>query len=270
MADEWYYSRDKKQHGPVTREELGDFAAAGDLLPGDLVWKDGMAEWVAASRVRGLIPQSPSAPPAQRSQPAPAIPRSPDAGGVAWHIVAIVAASLLALAFVLPWWSYGLSSSEGNLKANRQPEGLERFGDVLIESTDWVVSYKGLKTDLKPRGNGSISIRIWGWHTIPGVLGLIAGLVAITTSVVALAIRPLRRWAWIAYFVDAVVSLAVTVFALVFILSCPNDTAGFLSVGFSVGPFVSVLGAVTLLVAGLTGGITGLIRFLKSLKPSAN
>lgn len=268
MADEWYYSRDKKQHGPVTREELGDLVATGDLLPGDLVWKDGMAEWVAASRVRGLIPQSPSAPPAQRSQPAPAIPRSPDAGGVAWHIVAIVAAPLLVLAFVLPWWSW--SASESNLRANRQQEGLERFGDVSKESDDWVKSYKGLKTDLKPRGDGSISIRIWGWHTIPGVLGLIAGLVAIATSVVALAIRPLRRWAWIAYFVDAVVSLAVTVFALVFIFSCPNDTVGFLSVGFSVGPFVSVLGAVTLLVAGLTGGITGLVRFLKSSKPSAN
>ena len=77
MADEWYYSRDKQQLGPVTRSRLGDLAAAGDLRPGDLVWRDGMAEWAAASRVEGLFRAADSAPAAPRGvRPGP--PPPPD------------------------------------------------------------------------------------------------------------------------------------------------------------------------------------------------
>jgi hypothetical protein len=56
MADLWYYARDGKQQGPVGSEELKRLAAAGQLRPTDLVWKDGMADWLAAAKVRGLFP----------------------------------------------------------------------------------------------------------------------------------------------------------------------------------------------------------------------
>ena len=42
MAD-WLYNKDGQQFGPVSAEDLKRLAAAGELRPGDLVWKEGMA-----------------------------------------------------------------------------------------------------------------------------------------------------------------------------------------------------------------------------------
>jgi TM2 domain-containing membrane protein YozV len=56
MASEWYYSRHGERHGPISTGELKDLAAAGKLLPDDLVWKEGMENWTAAGKVKGLLP----------------------------------------------------------------------------------------------------------------------------------------------------------------------------------------------------------------------
>lgn len=55
MAD-WYYADNDQQRGPVTREKLVSMIAAGQVLPSDLVWTDGMANWASAAQVRGLVP----------------------------------------------------------------------------------------------------------------------------------------------------------------------------------------------------------------------
>lgn len=52
---EWYYARDNKQMGPVSSVELKRLAAAGELEPEHLVWREGMAEWTLAGNVRGLF-----------------------------------------------------------------------------------------------------------------------------------------------------------------------------------------------------------------------
>lgn len=52
---EWYYARGNKQMGPVPSPELKRMAAAGELRPEDLVWREGMAEWTLARNVRGLF-----------------------------------------------------------------------------------------------------------------------------------------------------------------------------------------------------------------------
>ena len=52
---EWYYARENKQMGPVSSLELKRLATAGELRPGDLVWREGMTEWSLASNVRGLF-----------------------------------------------------------------------------------------------------------------------------------------------------------------------------------------------------------------------
>ncbi len=46
--------RDGNQHGPVPTTKLKDLAASGQLQPTDMVWRDGMAEWVPASAMKGL------------------------------------------------------------------------------------------------------------------------------------------------------------------------------------------------------------------------
>lgn len=55
MAD-WYYARDGQQQGPITSAQLRQMAAAGQLQPDDLVFREGSKDWVAASTVAGLFP----------------------------------------------------------------------------------------------------------------------------------------------------------------------------------------------------------------------
>jgi hypothetical protein len=63
-ASQWYYSVGGKLAGPVSATELKRRAAAGEIAGTDQVWKDGMAEWMPAGRVKGLLfPPRPGGPP---------------------------------------------------------------------------------------------------------------------------------------------------------------------------------------------------------------
>jgi len=55
---EWYYARGNKQMGPVPSSELRRLAAADELRPEDLVWREGMTEWAPARNVRGLFDEA--------------------------------------------------------------------------------------------------------------------------------------------------------------------------------------------------------------------
>jgi hypothetical protein len=67
-AIEWYYARGNKQHGPVNSAELKRLATAGELVPDDLVWREGLTEWAPARSVRGLF--EPETKPAAEESPA--------------------------------------------------------------------------------------------------------------------------------------------------------------------------------------------------------
>ena len=54
MNVEWYYVKRGRQYGPVPPDELNELARTSYLLPTDLVWKEGMSDWIPASRVQGL------------------------------------------------------------------------------------------------------------------------------------------------------------------------------------------------------------------------
>lgn len=62
MSQDWYYSVEGSQQGPVTAAELKKLATDGKLKPDDLVWKDGMAEWKPASTIKGLFGAGGSSP----------------------------------------------------------------------------------------------------------------------------------------------------------------------------------------------------------------
>ncbi len=68
LPPQWYYSKNNKQQGPVSAEQLKQLAASGQLQPSDLVWKEGMGQWVEASRIKGLF-VAPAAPPLPTSPP---------------------------------------------------------------------------------------------------------------------------------------------------------------------------------------------------------
>lgn len=55
MAQQWYYAHNGQQHGPVAAADLKQAADAGQLYPMDLVWKEGLANWVPASSIKGLF-----------------------------------------------------------------------------------------------------------------------------------------------------------------------------------------------------------------------
>lgn len=63
MSEQWYYSVQNQKFGPVTAEQLMGLAASGQLGPNDLVWKQGLADWVPATQINGLK--------FSKSQPAP-------------------------------------------------------------------------------------------------------------------------------------------------------------------------------------------------------
>jgi hypothetical protein len=72
---EWYYGKDGNRFGPVAWSQLRGFADTRQLLPSDLVWREGLADWVPAAKIEGLfalvdttIPAAMSPPPINSKQ----------------------------------------------------------------------------------------------------------------------------------------------------------------------------------------------------------
>ncbi len=55
MSQEWYYAQGNERKGPVSSQHLKGLATSGQLQPSDLVWREGMPEWVNASSIKGLF-----------------------------------------------------------------------------------------------------------------------------------------------------------------------------------------------------------------------
>jgi hypothetical protein len=89
VADRWYYWHETEVQGPFSANQLAGLAAAGEILPTDTVWKDGVERGVQASRVEHLFPAAPpptpepAAPLVSESTPAPALQAASGEGTVA-------------------------------------------------------------------------------------------------------------------------------------------------------------------------------------------
>lgn len=68
---QWYYSKNSTQLGPVSDAELLTKLASGEVLRTDMVWREGMPDWVAASTVPELAVPVPGV-----TQEAPALRQS--------------------------------------------------------------------------------------------------------------------------------------------------------------------------------------------------
>lgn len=60
MANEWYIAKGDKKHGPVSNKGLRELALTGRITPETLIWREGLSEWIPASRIENLF--SPAAP----------------------------------------------------------------------------------------------------------------------------------------------------------------------------------------------------------------
>ncbi|MFN9369246.1 MAG: RDD family protein [Planctomycetia bacterium] len=56
MEDQWYVGRKGQRSGPYTTGQLKQMAAAGQLVHSDLLWKQGLEQWVPLTKVKGLLP----------------------------------------------------------------------------------------------------------------------------------------------------------------------------------------------------------------------
>ena len=75
MTSQWYYASGGKTFGPISAEELQELARSGGLSASDLVWREGMTDWVSAASI-GLGLSVTAAPP---PVPNPNFPPSPGA-----------------------------------------------------------------------------------------------------------------------------------------------------------------------------------------------
>jgi hypothetical protein len=70
----WYYSKNNQQFGPINIDTIRSLYATGQLSPNDLVWTEGMNQWLAASNIPAITGGH-MAPPASPFQPQPQPPR---------------------------------------------------------------------------------------------------------------------------------------------------------------------------------------------------
>lgn len=73
---QWYYSKNGTQLGPIGTEDIQAKLASGEISQTDLVWKDGMPDWLPAGQVAELRPAVPSAP-VEVSSPTPSPYQTP-------------------------------------------------------------------------------------------------------------------------------------------------------------------------------------------------
>jgi GYF domain 2 len=70
MSKRWYISNDGKQRrGPFSDRQLKDLAVSGQLVPTDMVLREGSRIWVAASSIKGLFGSSKNSGPAGTKYP---------------------------------------------------------------------------------------------------------------------------------------------------------------------------------------------------------
>jgi hypothetical protein len=81
--DNWYYTMGGQQQGPVPLDHLKHWLSNGQLQPTELVWREGMANWLSAEQVPEL---QGIAPPMSGAAAAGFQPQQPAAGGYAQPI----------------------------------------------------------------------------------------------------------------------------------------------------------------------------------------
>ncbi len=75
MSDaNWFYTSKDEEFGPVDSGRLRELAREGTITREDEVWREGLNDWISATRVDGLFDSSPTAPPVVRTTPPPHTP----------------------------------------------------------------------------------------------------------------------------------------------------------------------------------------------------
>jgi hypothetical protein len=329
MASEWYYTKSGQQQGPLGGGELKRLAAAGELAPSDLVWREGMADWKPAGDIKGLL--FPGAQVAPANQPASdpsgvnidtGSQPSDSSGGLGidtsaataqqgrsgfaintddgrsssgghtpsvsaarrgrrrnappiWKVVTLIGGALMLVAFATPWWSITVKKPKmkggtfGSSDFEKQMKLLKKLADVMKDNEDWYEDsdledkMDDVKDDLDD-DDKKVTVMLWGWEFVTGILALIFGVFIAIIAFVPMAVPQSREWSWIGMFVAAALGLTVVILSIVWISTCPNkNVAPILYQGFSAGPLLTLVGGLAALGAGVTDGIQGATALAK-------
>lgn len=65
----WYFSRNGQQAGPIPLEALQNMYATGQVQPNDLVWTEGMPQWLPAASVPAVTGAGAAPAPAPQVSP---------------------------------------------------------------------------------------------------------------------------------------------------------------------------------------------------------
>lgn len=214
-----------------------------------------------------------------------------------WGLLLIIGCSLWFLAFFMPWW--GLTQTwpappkrptnvrdraefdAYNEAMKEYSNKMQRASRVLSKNRSWYankVGYGRMQDFEEQRrerqrdaegGPVSATLRLWGWDTGVGITAFVFSLVLLPVAIVPMFVRLLRNWIWIGYYVAAVAGLVLFILSLVWYFSSPGENvSGLLAqgVGWYPGPYLEILGSLTVLTTGVLGGVFGLLHFLKTLK----
>ena len=162
MASQWHVGRGGQSTGPYSTEQLREMAAAARISPGDLVWKEGMAEWADCATVQGLFPAT---------RTAESSPGGP--GGADWN----------------PYQSPTINAtiaSSGDMGSGRMVYAgfLSRVGALILDSV-----FLALITLIPAFGIGIASVMIFGpdaGANVAGAIGNLFGLIVGVTYYVGL------------------------------------------------------------------------------------
>lgn len=169
-----------------------------------------------------------------------------------WCILLLAGGGLMMVSFFTPWW-----------RAHFEKDGIRNADDgrramqAVVKKAKWYNSY-----DLRVRDG---SAWVWGWNTGVGITAFILSFPVIAWGIVPWVVRLLRRWAWIGFFTGMVMGLLTFILNLVWYFTAPSkDVSGILTQTVIAGPYLLMLGSLTVFVGGLLGGIFGLMAFLKT------
>jgi hypothetical protein len=132
---QWYCAVSGQKFGPMPFEDLARWAAEGRLSERDLVWGEGMGEWVAAGSVAGLFAGSPPPPPLppgmgdRRAEPGGFV--EPHRGG-AVLVLGILGIVVCVICGIVAWVMGNTDLAkmrEGRM--DRSGEGMTQAGRIL-------------------------------------------------------------------------------------------------------------------------------------------
>ena len=68
MSEQYFITRGGEQAGPYTLEQIQKMQADGQLLPSDMAWTEGQADWLPLSQIAGDSPPLPPLPPSHTEE----------------------------------------------------------------------------------------------------------------------------------------------------------------------------------------------------------